>query len=154
MVCKILDGRENLEDDEINGQPTAVRTQDMIETVCELISTDRLMTLGMMEAEILSRLVQRSYGVRPQFQERGSWFRLHDNVRPHTALSVKQFLEKQGIPELNLPLYSSDLSPPDLFLFPKFKSTLFPPSVEGGKTPTHLVPLERDCFLNVVFSSV
>jgi hypothetical protein len=33
-----------------------------------------------------------------------------------TAVSVKQFWAKQGIPELNPP-------PPDFFLFPKIKST-------------------------------
>jgi hypothetical protein len=34
-------GRENLKDDESSGPPTVVRTPDMIETVRELISTDR-----------------------------------------------------------------------------------------------------------------
>jgi hypothetical protein len=86
MVCKISDGRENLEDDERSGRQTAIRTPDMIETVRELISTDRRMTLGMMEEEVFSRLVQRIRRVRPQFQERGSWFLLHDNARPHTAV--------------------------------------------------------------------
>jgi hypothetical protein len=57
----------------------------------------------MMEKEILSRLVQRIYRVRRQFQERRSWFLLHDNARPHTGGSIKQFLAKQGIPELNHP---------------------------------------------------
>jgi hypothetical protein len=28
---------------------------------------------------------------------------LHDNARPNTAASIKQFLAKQGIPELNHP---------------------------------------------------
>jgi hypothetical protein len=50
-------------------------------------------------AEVLSRLVQRIRRVRPQFQERGSWFLLHDYARTHTAISVKQFLAKQEIPE-------------------------------------------------------
>jgi hypothetical protein len=46
--------------------------------------------------EVLSRLVQRIRRVRPQFQERGSWFLLHDTARPHTAVSVKQFLANKG----------------------------------------------------------
>jgi transposase len=49
---------------------------------------------------------------------------LQENVRLHTAVSIKQFLAKLGIPELNHPSYSPDLSPPDFFLFPKMKSTL------------------------------
>jgi hypothetical protein len=40
-------------------------------------------------------------------------------VRPHTAVSIKQFLAKHNIPELNPPLHSPDLSPPDFFLFHK-----------------------------------
>jgi hypothetical protein len=74
--------------------------------------------------EVLSRLIQRIRRVRPQFQERGSWFLLYDNARPHTATSIKSFWAKQGIPELNHPQYYPDLSPPDFFLFPKTKSTL------------------------------
>jgi hypothetical protein len=61
--------------------------------------------------------------VRPQFEESGSWFLLHDNQRPRTAVSIKQCLAKQGIPELNHP-HIPDSSPPDFFLFPKIKSTL------------------------------
>jgi histone-lysine N-methyltransferase SETMAR len=78
----------------------------------------------MMEEEIFSCLVQRIRRVRPQFQEGGSWFLLHDNARPRTAVSIKQFLEKQEIPELNHPPYSPDLSPSHLFLFLKIKFTL------------------------------
>jgi hypothetical protein len=44
--------------------------------------------------EVLSRSVQRIRRVSPQFQERGSWFLLHDNARPHTAVPIKQFLAK------------------------------------------------------------
>jgi hypothetical protein len=68
--------------------------------------------------EVLSRLVQRIRRVRPQFHEKGSWFLLHDYARPHTTVSVKQFLAKQGIPERNHPPpppYS-----PDLFLLAFF----------------------------------
>jgi transposase len=45
-------------------------------------------------------------------------------VRPDTAVSIKEFLAKQRVPQLNYPPYSPDLSPPDVFLFPKIKSTL------------------------------
>jgi transposase len=82
------------------------------------------MTLGMMEEEVLSRLVQRIRRVRPQFRERGRWFLLHDNARLHTAVLIKQFFAKHGIPKLKSPPYFPDLSPPDVFLSPKIKSTL------------------------------
>jgi hypothetical protein len=123
--ARYWDGRENLENDERNG-PTTVRTPDMIETVREMISSDRRMTLRMMEEEELTHLIQIIRRVRPQLQERGSWFLLHDNTSPHTAVSIKQILAIQGIPELNPPPppYSPDLSPPVIFLFPKIKSTV------------------------------
>jgi hypothetical protein len=75
----------------------------MIETVRELIPPDRRLTLWVMEEEVLSRLVQRIRRVRRQFQERGGWFLLHDKARPHTAVSIKQFLAEKGIPESNHP---------------------------------------------------
>jgi transposase len=53
----------------------------------------------------------------------GSW--LHrDNMPAQTALSIRRFLAKHSIPTLPQPLFSSDLSPPEFFLFPKLKITL------------------------------
>jgi hypothetical protein len=46
--------------------------------------------------EVLFCLVQRMHRVRPQFQERGSWFLLHDNTRPHTAVSITSFWQNEG----------------------------------------------------------
>jgi hypothetical protein len=46
--------------------------------------------------EILSCLVQIIRLVRPQFQEGGIWFLLHDYVRPHSALSMKHFWQNMG----------------------------------------------------------
>jgi hypothetical protein len=50
--ARFLGGCENLEDDERSGRPTAVRTPDMIETVRDLIQTDRQITIHMMEEEL------------------------------------------------------------------------------------------------------
>jgi C4-type Zn-finger protein len=62
LVHGILNGFgtavKNLEDSEHSGRPTAVRTPDMIETVREFISTDRRMTLRIMEEEVLCGLVE------------------------------------------------------------------------------------------------
>jgi hypothetical protein len=98
--ARFRDGRENIEDDESSVRPTAVRTPDMIETVREMISNDRRMTLRMMEEEEFS-FDSKNSSSKTSFQERGSWFPLHDNGRPHTAVSINQFLTKRGIPELN-----------------------------------------------------
>jgi hypothetical protein len=58
--------------------------------------------------EILSRLVQRIHLVRPQFEERGTQFLLHDNVRPHIAVSIKHFGKKKDsrIKSLPSPIFS------------------------------------------------
>jgi transposase len=50
--ARFRDGRENLEDNERSGRPTAVRTPDTIESVRELISTDCRMVLRVMEEEL------------------------------------------------------------------------------------------------------
>jgi hypothetical protein len=47
--------------------------------------------------EVLPRVVQRIRPVRPQLQKRRSWFLLHGNARPHTAVSIRQVLGPQKI---------------------------------------------------------
>jgi hypothetical protein len=45
----------------------------------------------------------------------GQWTLLHDNARPHTALSVSRYLTKHNITVLPHSPYSPDLSPCDFF---------------------------------------
>ena len=49
---------------------------------------------------------------------------MHDNARPHTALSVSRFLTKNNITVLPHPPYCPDLSPCDFFLFPRLQNRL------------------------------
>jgi hypothetical protein len=44
---------------------------------------------------------------------------LHDNAKPHTAVSIKQFLEEQGIPKLNHTPIISRFIPTSLLLIPQ-----------------------------------
>jgi hypothetical protein len=44
---------------------------------------------------------------------------LLDNARPHTAVSIQQFLAKQGISELNYHPYYPKLFPPDFSYSPQ-----------------------------------
>ena len=46
----------------------------------------------------------------PDLWTSGQWTLLHDNARPHTALSVSRFLTKHDVTVLQNPPYSSDLS--------------------------------------------
>jgi hypothetical protein len=58
---------------------------------------------------------------RPDLWASGQWTLLHDNARPHTALSVSRFLTKHNVTVLPHPPYYPDLSPCDSFLFPRLK---------------------------------
>ena len=49
---------------------------------------------------------------------------LHDNASSHKCKVVKSFLASVKVKNLNHPPYSPDLSPCDLFLFPRLKKML------------------------------
>jgi len=61
---------------------------------------------------------------RPDMWAYGQWALLHDNARPHTALSVSRFLTKHNVAVLPHPPYSPDHSPCNFFLFPQLKKRL------------------------------
>jgi len=61
---------------------------------------------------------------RPDLWASGQWTLLHNNARPHTALSFSRFLTKHNVTVLPHPPYSPDLSPCDFFLFPRLKKRL------------------------------
>jgi len=48
----------------------------------------------------------------------------HYNAPAHTALPVREFLATKQITVLELPAYSPDLAPSDIFLFPNIKEIL------------------------------
>jgi len=60
----------------------------------------------------------------PDLWQSGEWWFHHDNAPAHTALSVRQFLTKNGMTPLTHPPYSPDLAPCDFFLFPRMKKVL------------------------------
>jgi hypothetical protein len=49
---------------------------------------------------------------------------LHNKAPAHKAASVCQFFDPKNVTTIYHPLYSPDLSPPEYFLFPKFKMKL------------------------------
>jgi hypothetical protein len=66
--------------------------------------------------EVIKRLITRVC-VRPEFQESGSWYLLHDNAPEHSSGAVSEFLAKRGIPVLSQPSYSLDLAQADYLYF-------------------------------------
>jgi len=73
---------------------------------------------------VLKRMREAIRRRRPDLWASGQWTLLHDNARPHTALNVSRFLNKHNVTVLPHPPYSPDLSPRDLFLFPRLKKRL------------------------------
>ena len=74
--------------------------------------------------EVLKRLldaVQRKY---PELWRSGEQLLHHDSAPAHTALSVHQFLAKNGMATASHAPYSPDLAPCDFFLFPIMKRDL------------------------------
>jgi hypothetical protein len=49
---------------------------------------------GKFYKEVMKRLIARVYRVRPEFQENGSWFLLHDNAPAHSSRALSEFLAK------------------------------------------------------------
>ncbi|GFW58806.1 hypothetical protein TNCV_4046451 [Trichonephila clavipes] len=74
--------------------------------------------------EIFTPFMKRLSRVRSQCAQQGSWFFVYDNARPHTANIVNQFSTKKGSGEIEHPLFSTDLNPPDLFRFPQLQLAL------------------------------
>jgi len=74
---------------------------------------------------VMDRLPKRIQRLRPAVLcSRDSFFVLHDNAPVHKAASVCQFWTPKNVTNLYHPPYSSDLSPPDYFLFPNLKMKL------------------------------
>ena len=73
---------------------------------------------------VLRRMREAVRRRHPDRRASGQWTLLHDNVRPHTALSVSRFLTKHNVAVLPHPPYSPDLSPCDFFQFQRLKKRL------------------------------
>jgi hypothetical protein len=65
---------------------------------------------------VIGRLLKRISRMRAQFRAEGSWFLLHDNAPPHSALVLKIFLAKHGVVEIIYAPHSPDLAPANFSL--------------------------------------
>ena len=72
----------------------------------------------------MDRLLKRIQWVRPAAFCSRDFFLLHYNAPTHKASNVCQFLTPQNVKTLYHPPCSTDLSPPNYFLFPKLKMKL------------------------------
>ncbi|PNF35638.1 hypothetical protein B7P43_G18390, partial [Cryptotermes secundus] len=104
---RLKNGEMSIDDKPCSGRPSTARTHENVDKISEIIKEDRRRTI--------EEIVELS-GVQS-----GDWFFHHDNAPAHTALSVLQFLTKNGMTPVPHPPYSPDLAPCDFFLFPRMK---------------------------------
>ncbi|PNF15068.1 hypothetical protein B7P43_G16541 [Cryptotermes secundus] len=100
-------GEMSTDDKPRSGRPSTARTHENVEKIREIIKDDRRRTI--------EEIVELS-GVTWSSAAR-DWFFHHDNAPAHTALSVRQFLTKNGMTPVPHPPYSPDLAPCDFFFF-------------------------------------
>jgi len=74
--------------------------------------------------EVLEKLREKVRRKRPKLFAKNLWILHQDNAPAHTALSVREFLATKQMTVLDHPVYSPDLAPSDIFLFPKIKEIL------------------------------
>jgi hypothetical protein len=71
--------------------------------------------------EVLTRLWEFVWRKRHKLWP-DKWILHHDNAPAHDALRVCELLAKKFITKMNRPLYSPDIAPCDIWLFPKLKN--------------------------------
>jgi len=74
--------------------------------------------------QVLKRLRLGVSRKRPQKWVAGAWALHHDNAPAHTAHSIQEFLASHGIPVVQQPPYSPDMTPCDFWLFPQLKTVM------------------------------
>ena len=77
-----------------------------------------------MYTDILRRLTDATGRKRPGKRRTSSWFLLHDNAPAHRSVFAMYFLAKNNVTALEHLLYSSDLDPGHVYLFPPLKSAV------------------------------
>ncbi len=75
--------------------------------------------------EYMIKVLKRVYIQNKRPEMMNGRFKVHmDNVRPHVAKIVLEWLHKHGIEVVRHPAYSPDLAPNDFFLYPMVKKVI------------------------------
>jgi hypothetical protein len=83
---RFKEGRESLQDDERTGRPSTSRTQEFVQ--------EKQTVNGKFYKEVIKRLITQVHCIRPEFQESGSWYLLHDNAPAHSSGFISEFWRK------------------------------------------------------------
>jgi len=89
----------------------------------EFVPRDQMVNKQLYQ-EVLARLRDVKHRMRPELWENHTWMLHHDNVPAHASLLIRSYPAKHKTSVVPHPPCSPDLTPADLFLFPKLKTTL------------------------------
>ncbi|EGI61189.1 FLJ37770-like protein [Acromyrmex echinatior] len=112
---RFQDGREDVEDDSRPGCPSTSKTDDNIETIDNLVRSDRRLSIGEtvgIDKECVRQILHNNFNMKKVCAE----------MVPKILTFEQQEARKNLL--LDHPPYSSDLAPCDFYLFPKVKSAL------------------------------
>jgi hypothetical protein len=73
---------------------------------------------------VLQRLRENVQRRRRDLWRKQTWLFHHDNTPSHISVLTQQFLAKYNMPVIPHSLYSPDMAPCNIFLFPKMKMKL------------------------------
>lgn len=129
VVQFFQDDWQNVNSDEHSGRPATSRTEKNIFFIykgivhheyappCQTVNKEYY-------CDVLRHLRDAIHWKRPKLHVSGEWQLHHDDAPAHSAQLVQQFLAKYNIPRSDSHCNSPDLTPYDIFLFPKIKSHL------------------------------
>ncbi|EGI61317.1 FLJ37770-like protein [Acromyrmex echinatior] len=112
------EGREEIADEPRSGCPTTTRTDENVNRVCEVLRSDRRLSIQYI-ADTLNMSTFAVHGIVMK-NLRSSY----DNAPSHTAFIVANYLARSNTPVIPQPPYSPDLASCDFFLFPRLKREL------------------------------
>ena len=74
--------------------------------------------------EVLAPLRDAVRRKGPELWGKQTWMLHHDNAAAHASLLIRSYLANHQKSVVSQPPHSPELNTPDIFLFPKFKTTL------------------------------
>ncbi|EGI66262.1 FLJ37770-like protein [Acromyrmex echinatior] len=124
---RFQDSREDVEDDSRPGRPSTSKTDDNIETIGNLIRSDRRLSIraidetvgcGWIDKECVRQILHNNFNMKKVCAK------MVPKILTFEQQEARKNLSKYSISVLDHPPYSPDLAPCDFYLFPKVKSAL------------------------------
>ena len=123
---RINEGRKSVRDDERCGRSKEVITPQLI---------------GQRVRVTMLRFRKRFRQKRPALFKSAQWHFQQDNAPVHNSILVIDYLTKLGIKTVLHPLYSPDLAPCDIWLFPKLRGCYYETIEEMKEAVTKVIDM-------------